>query len=160
MEPVKQHDQIIITFPRSTFLLTSPKLKVYSVFAGTGTAYNRDEWNTNLFKGTYEQDTSYAYGQQAYLLDSKVVGNSLVVYGLYSELDPREDTGDNNYKFATLILNNVINPREKFTRNGLSFEVTHQRYTYNNGPLMKVHYKNDITFNDDLIVGETYNHWC
>lgn len=84
------------------------------------------------------------------------------MYGFLSEADPRVDssraTNDNQY--LVLRVYGLTNPDEKLPVAAMTFDIAHQRYTYENGPRMVIHQTQGVPFSHPLTTGSTLNHGC
>lgn len=79
-----------------------------------------------------------------------------------TEADPRGNKANLNDEAILIRIHNVINPDQAYQSTDLPFRVTHQRYTYANGPVMLVHQTavDSLYFSDFVEPGTSSTHTC
>lgn len=99
-------------------------------------------------------DREKYYIPQSFVLDYTRSGNSLTIYGLMSDNDPRVQENNVNSKTMLIRISDVMNPKQAYKNSDLNFNVAHSRYTYAGGPTLVIHKTADsVKFGDSITVG-------
>lgn len=85
---------------------------------------------------------------KGYVVPCDVRGNTVRVYGIHVEVDPRGDVANN--KVLVLSIDKVINPSLAYPGAKNTFSVAHKRWSYPGGPVLKVHESTGIVFQNSI----------
>ena len=84
-----------------------------------------------------------------YEVPCDVLNQTVRVYGIYTELDPR--AGQINDKVLVIGLVGLVNPGVAYSGSVNSWDVVHRRWSYPGGPVLKVHESLGVPLQGDLV---------
>ena len=83
-----------------------------------------------------------------YVVPCDVDGQTIRVYGIHAEVDPRTNVSDD--KVLVIGILGVRNPLVAYSSSDNSWDVVHKRWSYPGGPSLKVHQKLGVHMEYDI----------